>query len=166
MKPSLSMKRKAPTFQRGVMLLEALIAILIFSLGILAMVGMQAVALNHSGQAKYRADASFLANKLVAQMWIAADAEMTDFKTGRPKFNDWKTNEVDAYMPPGRTTATVAVNTFAAAGVTDAGIASTPGYQVTVVIQWRAQNESDDVPAHTYQTGTTIVRNPIINANF
>ena len=45
--------------QRGVMLIEGLIAILIFSLGVLAMVGMQAQAINHTSQAKYRADAAF-----------------------------------------------------------------------------------------------------------
>ena len=39
--------RRLPTHgsERGVMLIEALVAILIFSIGILAVVGMQAVAI-------------------------------------------------------------------------------------------------------------------------
>lgn len=162
MNSSLPKKRRVPKFQRGIMLLEGLIAILIFSLGVLAMVGMQATALNHSGQAKYRTDASFLANKLLARMWVDADGNMDSYNTGRPSFNDWKTNDVDAYMPPGgRTTATVRVVAFPATGVPEAGVAAT-GYQVSIVIQWRAPNERGDLPAHTYQTGTQIVRNPII----
>lgn len=51
------------------MLLEALIAILIFSMGILAVVGMQAAAIRNSSDAKYRADASYLANQILGQMW-------------------------------------------------------------------------------------------------
>jgi type IV pilus assembly protein PilV len=42
------------------MLLEALVAILIFSISLLALVGMQAMAVRNVGEAKYRADASFL----------------------------------------------------------------------------------------------------------
>ena len=50
--------------QSGVMLLEALIAILIFSLGVLGIVGMQASAVKASRDAKYRADAGLLAARL------------------------------------------------------------------------------------------------------
>lgn len=55
--------------QSGVMLLEALIAILIFSMGILALIGLQAQSIRNSSEAKYRADASFLANQVVGYMW-------------------------------------------------------------------------------------------------
>ena len=40
--------------QAGVMLLEAMIAILIFSVGILAIVGMQGTAIQNMSEAKYR----------------------------------------------------------------------------------------------------------------
>lgn len=55
--------------QRGSMMLEALISILIFSIGILAIIGLQAASIKMSSDAKYRSDASFLASQLVAQMW-------------------------------------------------------------------------------------------------
>jgi len=55
--------------ERGVMLIEALVAILIFSIGILAVVGMQAVAIKDVTSAKYRSEAAFLAQELLAQMW-------------------------------------------------------------------------------------------------
>ena len=54
--------------QSGVMLLEALIAILIFSLGVLGIIGLQASAVNAARDAKYRMDAGLLANELVGQM--------------------------------------------------------------------------------------------------
>lgn len=54
--------------QSGVMLLEALISILIFSLGILGIIGLQASAVAASRDAKYRIDAGLLANELVGQM--------------------------------------------------------------------------------------------------
>jgi len=40
--------------QTGSVVLEALIAILIFSIGILALIGMQATAINSVADAKYR----------------------------------------------------------------------------------------------------------------
>ncbi|MBL8367702.1 MAG: hypothetical protein JNM54_07255, partial [Candidatus Accumulibacter sp.] len=48
---------KLPREQAGVMLLEALIAILVFSLGILSLVALQATSIKLTGDAKYRTDA-------------------------------------------------------------------------------------------------------------
>lgn len=56
--------------QRGATLLEAMIGILIFSMGILALVGMQALAVKQVADAKYRADASFFANQIIGEMWV------------------------------------------------------------------------------------------------
>jgi len=70
------MKQLRPAFakpgfsQRGATLLEAMVGILIFSLGILALVGMQALAIKQVTDAKYRADASFLANQVIGEMWV------------------------------------------------------------------------------------------------
>ncbi|MBK8385246.1 MAG: hypothetical protein IPL11_06065 [Candidatus Accumulibacter sp.] len=57
--------------QAGVMLLEALIGILIFSLGILSLVALQATSIQLTSDAKYRTDASLLANRLIGQMWAS-----------------------------------------------------------------------------------------------
>lgn len=57
--------------QTGSMLLEALISILIFSMGILAIVGMQAASIKQAGDAKYRTDANLLVNQLIGQMWVS-----------------------------------------------------------------------------------------------
>jgi len=55
--------------QRGAFLLEALIGILIFSLGVLGIVGLQARAIRFTNDAQFRAEAMYLANSLVSQMW-------------------------------------------------------------------------------------------------
>lgn len=65
------MKHRRPAqSQRGSALLEALFAILIFSIGLLALVALQAVSIKSSIDAKYRSDASYVANQIIAQMWI------------------------------------------------------------------------------------------------
>lgn len=55
--------------QTGAALLEALVGVLIFSIGILAVIGMQGTALRTVSDAKYRADASFIANQTLARAW-------------------------------------------------------------------------------------------------
>jgi type IV pilus assembly protein PilV len=84
--------RKSLQRQDGVMLLEALIGILIFSIGILALLGMQAVAMRATIDAKYRSEASFLANEIVGVMW-ADPANLSDYATascaGTPRCSDW-----------------------------------------------------------------------------
>lgn len=57
--------------QGGVMLLEALIAILIFSIGILGVVGLQATAVKQSTEARYRSEAAHLAEQLIGTMWTS-----------------------------------------------------------------------------------------------
>ncbi|MGZ8252499.1 MAG: type IV pilus modification PilV family protein [Methylophilaceae bacterium] len=53
----------------GFVLLEALIALLIFSMGILALVGLQGVMIKGTTEAKNRSDASFVAQREIAMMW-------------------------------------------------------------------------------------------------
>ena len=55
--------------QQGVVLLEALIAILIFSMGILALVGLQAAMIQNTADARYRAEASFIAQQRLGEIW-------------------------------------------------------------------------------------------------
>jgi type IV pilus assembly protein PilV len=58
------------TTQRGVILIENMVALLIFSVGILGMIGMVATSLKNTADAKFRNNASFLANQIVARMWV------------------------------------------------------------------------------------------------
>lgn len=56
--------------QRGSFLLEALIAILIVSLGVLGSVGLLARSMQDVDESRNRAEAASLANGLIAQMWM------------------------------------------------------------------------------------------------
>lgn len=55
--------------QQGVVLIEAMISILIFSMGVLAIVGLQAAMIKNTTDAKYRTDASYIAQQRIALMW-------------------------------------------------------------------------------------------------
>jgi type IV pilus assembly protein PilV len=58
------------TAQQGVMLIEALIAILIFSLGILGMVAMGSVAIAAQSDSQYRTEAANYANEIASEMAV------------------------------------------------------------------------------------------------
>ena len=55
--------------QQGVVIIEAMIAILLFSLGVLAIVGLQAAMIKNVDDAKYRTEASYIAQKRIGMMW-------------------------------------------------------------------------------------------------
>ncbi|MDM0115274.1 hypothetical protein QTI66_24200 [Variovorax sp. J22R133] len=56
--------------QRGVMLIEALVGMAIFSFAILGIMGLQATAIRTVRDADYRSKASLFANQIVARMWV------------------------------------------------------------------------------------------------
>ena len=118
--------------QSGVMLLEVLVGILIFSIGIVAMLGMQATAMRATVDAKYRTEASFLANEIIGQMWvdrtnIALYNTPSSCPGGKPCA--WITR-VQTLLPnaTGANAPTVVV----------------AGSQVTITIRWRRPGESSD----------------------
>lgn len=99
--------------QHGIALVEALIAILLFSLGILALVGLQATMSKNVTQAKLRAEASFLANQLIGQMWVD-QANLSSYAVangacttaGYAKCANWVT-QVGQILPSGSAGVTV-----------------------------------------------------------
>lgn len=130
----------SPQAQSGMILLEALIAILIFSLGILALIGLQATAIKQSTDARYRSEAALLANDIISQMWITDRATGTlqaNFNTGGATYNTW--------LP--RVTATLpgAVANPPTIVVDAQGIA-------TVTVNWLAPNEAVGATPHNYVT--------------
>ncbi len=57
----------------GFFLIEALIALLIFTLGILGMIGMGATAVGAQSDARYRSDAAALADEIAGHIQLNAD---------------------------------------------------------------------------------------------
>jgi type IV pilus assembly protein PilV len=115
-------------FQSGVMLIEALLGILIFSIGILALLGMQSVAMRATIDAKYRSEAGFLANEIVGVMW-SDPANLGSYATAScgstPRCDAWVTR-VENRLPnaTGANAPTIAIG-----GVNNR--------QVTVTVFWQ-----------------------------
>lgn len=85
--------------QSGLTLIESLISILIFSLGILGLAGLQANAIKMSTDAKYRADAAFLANDLIGRISLAAPADDASLN-----FNAWGDDVTPSCLTDGTAT--------------------------------------------------------------
>lgn len=142
-----------PKNQTGSMLIEALVGILIFSMGILAIVGLQAASIKVSSDAKYRSDASLLANQLIGEMWISDRTLLqTDFVS--PDGTAYA-----AWLGDAQTPATGTVRATLP-GVTD--VANLPTVTVdansvvTITLNWRLPNEPPGAPAHSYTAITQI----------
>lgn len=116
-------------FQTGVVLLEVLVAVLIFSIGILAVVGLQAAAIGSVTDAKYRVDASAIAEREIGRMW-----------------------STQANLVVGTTTVAVPELPGGQLSTSVAGAAAT-GWQVTLAVTWRPPNATAD---HRFDTVASI----------
>lgn len=120
--------------QRGFTLIEVLVALLIFSFGVLGMVGIQAQAVQFSVQAGDRARAAMLANEIVAQMWANQSTTVaSDVLTA------WQARVTDAKVA-GLPNAAGTVGTADANGV------------VTVSVTWHPPSLATGKPDYQYVT--------------
>lgn len=137
MENSMTIPTQAGIRQRGASLLEALIGILIFSIGILALVGMQALAIKHMADAKYRSDAAYFANEIIGQMWVnrgANGANLVNYAyggSGTPPavIDGWVTSIQNGL--PGVT------------AVSNRPIITVAGTTVTVTVRWQLPGGAD-----------------------
>lgn len=138
--------RRRRSGQTGVMLLEALVAILVFALGVLSVVGLQTLSIKQSSDAKYRTDAMLLANELIGQMWVSDRSFATlngQFTPGGAAYNAWVARMTANNMLPGLATHQPNVQ------VQQIGAAVPPSNRVTVTVSWKAPNEPAADPAHS-----------------
>jgi type IV pilus assembly protein PilV len=126
--------------QEGVMLIEALIGILIFSIGILALIGMQATAVKNTTDARYRSEAAFLANQVIGQIWVDIpnmDRYDHDDAGNYGPRNNWRTTV--ASLLPGIDIANNILVPQIQVGP-DAGLGLADN-EVRVTIQWKQPGE-------------------------
>ena len=137
MNRSRQMSTRARKAQGGVVLLEALIGLLIFSLGVLALVAMQSVAVSNVSNAKYRVDAAMLADELINLMWVdrgtnLARVPLYAYPGGSAiKLQQWVTKVKDPVigLPKANTLGFTVTTTPILAGTTQ---------QVTITLNWQA----------------------------
>lgn len=147
--------------QRGAFLLEALIAILIFSFGVLGIVGLQARALKAVGDAQYRGEAAYLAETLAGRMWAHDPADVaTYYASGGTGFDDW-----------------VAQVTAAGTGLPGASVipptvdftplSSANGLMATITIWWQLPGDEKDCGGDTSDATCyhKFVSSPVIGSN-
>jgi type IV pilus assembly protein PilV len=135
--------RNTYTTQSGSMILEALISLLIFSMGILAIVGLQAASVSASTEARYRTEASMLANQLIGQMWVSnRTSAVLQAYSSTAAYTAWLAS-VAATLPG------VATNPPTISVVPNVG-PNTTSSVVTVTIFWKAPSEPAANPAHQF----------------
>ncbi|WP_232415399.1 MULTISPECIES: type IV pilus modification PilV family protein [Methylotenera] len=114
--------------QKGAILLEALIAVVIFSFGILALAGLQSLMIKNTDDAKYRAEATFIAQQKLGEIWTNAQ----NFGS----LADYIVDEPVTQLPNGNRTVVVS-----------------PERVVTVSVSWQLPGSA--LP-HTYSTNARI----------
>lgn len=67
--------KTASQSQQGVFLIEALLGILVFSLGVLAMIALGTAAVSAQSDAQYRTEAASLANEIASAMALNANRQ-------------------------------------------------------------------------------------------
>ena len=86
--------------QQSAVLLEAMIAILIFSMGVLAIVGLQAAMIKNTADSKFRAEAGFIAQQELGKLWANGPdpVSLANFVPPNP--------DISALLPGGTLTVT------------------------------------------------------------
>lgn len=114
--------------QGGIVLLEALIAVLIFSTGVLALAGLQSAMVKNTSEGKYRAEATFIAQQKLGQIWANTSngGSLADYVV---------TDEAVAQLPDGKRSVAVSVDRV-----------------VTVTVKWTQPGEDQ----HQFSTNARI----------
>ncbi len=138
--------------QQGAFLLEALIAIVLFAIGSLAVLGVQTAAATDVRQSKYRMDAGFFANQIIASMWADGVSEVPDYAVsggvGNEKTQAWIDSVVNTLPDAASTPPSITVN--------DVSSGNGSSYEVVVTLTWTPPKEG--VP-HRYVGSAFINRN-------
>lgn len=137
--------RSAARRLRGFMLLEALVGILLFSLGILGVLMFQAAATKMTADARYRTEAAMYADELIARMRTSNRTSLAaNYATGGSAFTAWKTNRLDkagAGLPGATATSRITAD------------ATTGSFEAEITIQWLPPGETSTTPSpYSYST--------------
>jgi len=146
--------------QRGFMIVEALVAILVFSLGILGVVGMQARSVQMMSDATLRAQAAQHASELIAEMWTVDPSALGTLFSSNPagaRYTQWRSRvETGSTSLPGAATLPpqVTVATAQVAYPPTLAFGNQTATTVTVTVRWQAPGSA---AASSYTTTAMIL---------
>ena len=143
-------RRRVVHAQCGAFLLEALVALLIFSLGVMAMAGLQGRVARHFNEAQYRANAAELAQATIASMRASDPATLAARFDPTTSTAEWSALLGQAKRLPGVND----VQNVPTIQVIDGPTMTSR--QVSLSIFWQAPG---DLTAHRYAAGTVIASN-------
>ena len=145
--------------QGGVILIEVLVSILIFALGILGIIGLYAVTAKTSVDAAIRADAAQLADDVIALMQVSDFKTLTaDFVSPGAKTSTFKSGRVDPLLPSAEFTVTIA-NVDSVAAVSSVAASGGSGKLVTVTAKWLTPGR-DGTSIKSQHISRTAINNP------
>lgn len=143
--------------QGGFVIIEALIALLIFSMAVLGLVGLQASLSRATASAKYRAEAAYLASDLIGTMWVDA-VNLANYKgtacASHALCNNWR-DKVATVLPSAVTDISICLPTDPVSLACQDSLLFQSTNRVTITITWTVPGEG----AHVFSTSTTITRN-------
>lgn len=118
------------TAQRGSMMVEVLVSVVLLSVSVLGLVRVLGQSMKDSGELEYRSEASTMADETIGRMWVMDPAQLDTYAAS-------VTGDTSE-LPGGTRTVTVAGNV------------------VTVTITWQAPGATT---AGNYQISATLARN-------
>ena len=148
-----------PRSQRGVFLLEVLIAIVVFAIGILAMISMQAVSIAAQNDSQYRAEAEHLIDQLTSQMRISVAHDPVTGNVIAASFNSFRHNPTGAtcsFEPPAATGNAMVTDWIKTVRGQDSGGTAIPGKGLPGVTDARVQILTSSATAGINQVRVTL----------
>jgi type IV pilus assembly protein PilV len=146
MKPKNKNKPASKTLRAhaGFMLLEALIGILLFTIGALGIIGLQAASIKVSAGSEYRSIAALQASDIISRMWVSDRTFATlqsNFSSSNSGavYQDWL-NTVNASGLPGVADSPPTISFTTVVGGGSSPVSSS---LATVTIYWHAPGETE-----------------------
>lgn len=142
-----------PHAERGSFIIEAIISLLLFAVGLISLLGLSVQALNQVSQSKARNDASYIAGELIAEMWVASSVNLSNWNDRLQAVVPGATGTV--YLSTCDCVETSGTN--ACAGAASGTITVANPQPVTVCISWTDRKDPD--APRRYQASSMISRN-------
>jgi Tfp pilus assembly protein PilV len=140
--------------QQGSFILEAIISLILFAVGLISLMSLSAQAINQVGQSKARNDASYLVGELLSEMWVSGTVNLTAWNTRLQTALPEATGTV--YLANCDCAATSGADLCSGAS-SGTAVAVTNSQAVTVCVNWT--DRRDPANPRRYQASSMITRN-------